>query len=168
MLMFEKFSYLIIVILIVVSLMTGLVGYYLGSNKNKTQPITQFPNSQTSSPNSFFDSVQSSVKGKITNFDSNSKTITFQNTKNEEQSYQLANNVFIATIPEKGNPATPSTDIKKIETGKNAFLNLNSDNGVFKVNVITYVSSLTPPQPPNPSADSARSPKTPTSPTPKP
>lgn len=147
--MTEKVTYLVIVLLIVVAIIIGMIGYALGKNERGTTPSKE-KTTQANSSNTFFDNEQASVNGKITNFDKAKNIITVQNSKNASQDFTLSDKVFISSAPaDKTTPATPSSDLNKIELGKNAYINLIMSGGSYKVVTIGYMSDTNIPSSPN-------------------
>jgi hypothetical protein len=146
--MTEKVNYLLVVILVVVALITGIVGYFLGSGKGKAAMVSQNNySSANSSSNPFFDTQTATLNGKITKV--NGQTLTVQNNKNQTQDFMIADRIYISTVSDKGQAASPSSDLSKIQTDKKAFINLINTGGSYKVASITYVPTATVPQPVN-------------------
>jgi hypothetical protein len=137
--MMGKMNFFIIPVLIVVTL---IIGFLIGTDlKNKT--VVSPPSSEQNWEAAFFDSRIGSVSGKVINV--KEKTITIENNKKQSRDFEAADKVFILTNSEKG-PASPSSDLRQIEIGKNAYISFNMEGAIYKIHSITYMPN-TPPLP---------------------
>jgi hypothetical protein len=140
-LMSEKVNYLFIVLLVVVALLTGVAGYYLGSSKGNKGPLSSQMGASPAG-NAFFDTQTATLNGKVTKV--NGKTLTIQNSKNQTQDYTASDRIFITKISDKGVAASPSTDLNSVQLNQNAFVNLLLQDGSYKVVSITYTPATPP------------------------
>lgn len=120
------------------------IGFLIGLNiKNKTA-VNQSENALAqNSEGAFLDSRSGSVNGSVIKV--NGKTITLENSKKQTRDFEASDKVFILTSSEKG-PASPSSDLSKIEIGKNAFISFTMEGAIYKIHSITYLPT-TPPLP---------------------
>jgi hypothetical protein len=140
-----KASYFFIILLLVITLVTGIVGYYLGTNRNKplmTRQTNYSLANNFSNSNTFFDTQSATVNGKITKIDG--KTLTVQNSRNQSQTFMISDRVFISTVSDKGTISSSSADLSKIKKGQNAFISLVNVGTTYKIASITYMNSIQP------------------------
>src|SRR3989344_7001421 len=126
----RPYKYWIIIFLLVLYLIpVSFIAF--GDYFKSTAPKLSAPSS-----NEFFDIQTAMVNGKITNVSGNN--IEVENTKGLKGTVELSKNLIINDLI---NPlATPSGDLKKIQTGKNAQIVLNLIDGKYQAVTINFQS----------------------------
>ena len=141
---------LLIIIFIIGLILGGVGGYFI--KFNILPPKLTSTSSNTYKPDSFpFQTA--SVNGKITAV--KDKIVTVQNQQtNQSATFPLSEHFFISRIDKDNKSATPSFDLKDIQTNKDVLVNLEFNNGKYEIIIITYTQ-------PVPSLPTLPKPKTP-------
>ncbi len=135
----------IVIGIVIFILLSAGVGYLVGAKKNPAQNQAAKTSDQSSSPskNSFFQTQTASLQGKITKVSESG--ITVENDKKESKTFAASNKLAIYKFATNSTQATPSSDLKAIETGKNAILNLELVGNDYQILSISYLPSVSPP-----------------------
>ena len=142
---------------IIILLLIGVIGLAAGFGIAKATIKTTTTKLLT---DTFYESQSASVNGRITNVDSDKKTITIKNSKNEERTLSVSDTIAISKpgqINQSGLPTQTSSNLKDIELNKEVGIMLSVINGDYKVTTITSAPAL-------PSQGSINQPTAPSSP----
>lgn len=133
-------KYLVTVILVVVAAVAGFLFGSAGSGKNGLPQITT--NNQPVSKNPIFKSQTATFQGVITKVSGNS--IEVKNDSGQVATFPVAGKVVIYKFTGASPQASASSDLKSIETDKQALVMLELIDSGYQVVSISYL-----PPPPN-------------------
>lgn len=114
---------LLIIILIVVILSSGINFLRL--------PVLSSNKGVLTAGDTFFDTQNASLSGKVTKVDGS--TITIENKNGVSRQFTAAKFLTVPVVTSSGNLSTPSADLKTLETGKEYTIFLTVQNGGFEV-----------------------------------
>ena len=133
---------------IVLALSAGIIGFALGRYytppPNQTLKPTEIKNEQPKT-NPLFRSQSATFQGEITKVSGNK--ISVKDEKGQTGDFSVADKVVIYKFKEGVSQASVSSDLKTIDTGKQALVVLELINGQYQVVSISY---LPPPPTPKP------------------
>ena len=133
---------------IVLAFSAGIIGFALGRYytppPNQTLKPTEIKNEQPKT-NPLFRSQSATFQGEITKVSGNK--ISVKDEKGQTGDFSVADKVVIYKFKEGVSQASVSSDLKTIDTGKQALVVLELINGQYQVVSISY---LPPPPTPKP------------------
>ena len=136
-----------IVLTVILMLTSGIAGYTLGvlkTTKNILPSFTQTSlkqaNTATTSP--LIESQSGNITGTITAV--SGKTLTIVNSKNQSGQFIASDKLIVINLSASPNSASPSAGLQAIQLNKTALIQLQMEDGQFKVASIAY-----PPTPPS-------------------
>lgn len=142
----NKLFFIIIAVLVVVLVVAGL---YV-SGRLLPGSVSQVTSIVPAGVNSFFDSQNAMVNGEITKVTGD--TITVKNKNGASRDFKVSKTALITTAQQNSGagamPATPSSDLKNIQIGKQAMISFTMNNGEFEVNSIFPALELPAGSPP--------------------
>lgn len=121
----SKSGSLLITIILVLIAAGG--GFYLG----KTFGNSKIGGTTPANSNGIFAQQSATIQGKVTKVSGN--MITVQNNNNVSATFPTADKVFISKVTSNNLSATPSSDLNTIQLNQNAFINLQIENGQYKI-----------------------------------
>lgn len=144
-----------IALTIILMLTAGIAGYTVGNLKATKGSLPQLIQTSTTQPaeekTDLFDNQTASITGSITSI--SDKTLTIVTSNNQTDQFVASDKLVVLTLDAKPTTASPGADIKSIELNKLASIQLQIEDGEYKVVTIAYLPA-TPPSapktPPNP------------------
>ena len=136
-----------IILTVILMLTTGIAGYTLGVLKTTKNLLPSFiqtsskqANTETTSP--LIESQSGNITGTITAV--SGKTLTIVNSKNQSDQFVASDKLVVINLGTLPNSASPSAGLQGIQLNKMALIQLQMEDGQFKVASIAY-----PPTPPS-------------------
>lgn len=137
-----------IALTIILMLIAGIIGFTAGNLKANNKSIPQLAQSiQTPNKenNSVFQSQSASITGSVTAVSGNMLTITSQN--NQTAQFEASEKMVVFTLDTEPTLASPSAEVESVQLNKIALIQLEMQDGKYKIVSIGYlpVNLPTPP-----------------------
>ncbi len=123
------------------------IGFGLGQasvSKSTSAPTIMNQSDQKS----YFDNQSGTIQGQITQINGNKVLVT--NQQNQVQEFELSNPITIYKYADSQSPADVYTDASEIELNKPALIDVQMDNGQYKIVIVTILAPATPVVTPQP------------------
>lgn len=136
-----------IALTIILMLTAGIAGFTIGNVKNKNLSLPQLTQntSQSKESPSLFDTQTATITGSVTSILDTTLTIT--DTKNQSAQFAASDKMIVLSLDSKPNFASPSSGLKSVELNKPALIQLQMENGLYKIISIGYLPTNVPPPP---------------------
>jgi len=121
----------------------GFIGGRLTSNGKSTNPPptqTKVTASLEAAQNPLFKTQSATFQGKITKI--NGKTLTVESDNGQKGEFEISDNITIYTFPNNSPTASPSADLKLIETGKEVLVTLQLVDGKYEAVAMSYFRTV--------------------------
>lgn len=137
-----------IILTLILMLTAGIAGYTIGvvkpTLKDTVSPVTQNTEQKTNA-NPLFQTQSATITGEVTAV--SDKTITISDAKKQTGQFMASDQLIVLSLDSKPTPASPAAALKSIELNKMALIQLQLEDGQFKVASIGYLPNNPPSQP---------------------
>lgn len=137
-----------IIFTLILMLTAGIAGYTIGAVKptlkGTVSPVTQNQEQKTNA-NPLFQTQSATITGEVTAV--SDKTLTISDTKKQTGQFIASDQLIVLSLDSKPTPASPAAALKSIELNKMALINLQMEDGQFKVVSIGYLPQNPPSNP---------------------